>query len=205
VIKFPRVIFSHARMESFATHQVKKNVLLFMNCLITSQGRPVAEAVRSIGVTEITYYRWRQEHGGLKSDQVKRLKELERRTVRLPAIVDGEPKIYASSGGMHVEIPDAVPNPYLFLSGECPAPLYHIEIWAEKSTINDVLEPLAARGTAADAVESCLYSAKTTAVQDERAPPHADLPKTHFECRVTHFDDGKITASVTITQQGRQK
>ena len=34
VIKFPRVIFSHASMESFATHQVKKNVLLFMNCLI---------------------------------------------------------------------------------------------------------------------------------------------------------------------------
>jgi hypothetical protein len=36
VIKFPRVIFSHARMKSFATHQVKKNVLLFMNCVIQS-------------------------------------------------------------------------------------------------------------------------------------------------------------------------
>jgi len=36
VIKFPRVIFSHARMKSFATHQVKKNVLLFMNCFIRS-------------------------------------------------------------------------------------------------------------------------------------------------------------------------
>jgi hypothetical protein len=36
MIKFPRVIFSHARMESFATHQVKKNVLLFMNCFIQS-------------------------------------------------------------------------------------------------------------------------------------------------------------------------
>ena len=45
--------------------------------VLTSQGRPVAEAVRSIGVTEVTYYRWRQEHGGLKGDQVKRLKELE--------------------------------------------------------------------------------------------------------------------------------
>ena len=48
--------------------------------VLTSQGRSVAEAVRSIGVTEVTYYRWRQEYGGLKSDQVKRLKELETET-----------------------------------------------------------------------------------------------------------------------------
>ena len=40
--------------------------------VLTAQGRPVAEAVRSIGVTEVTYYRWRNEYGGLKSDQVKR-------------------------------------------------------------------------------------------------------------------------------------
>jgi putative transposase len=45
--------------------------------VLAAQGRSVAEAVRSIGVTEVTYYRWRQEYGGLKSDQVKRLKELE--------------------------------------------------------------------------------------------------------------------------------
>ena len=43
------------------------------------QGTPVADAVRSIGVTEATYYRWRQEFGGLKLDQVRRLKELEGR------------------------------------------------------------------------------------------------------------------------------
>ena len=42
-----------------------------------------AEAVRAIGVTEQTYYRWRAEFGGLKLDQVKRLKELERENVRL--------------------------------------------------------------------------------------------------------------------------
>ncbi len=42
-----------------------------------SQGRSVAEAVRSIGVTQFSYYRWRKEFGGLKADQVKRLKELE--------------------------------------------------------------------------------------------------------------------------------
>ena len=45
--------------------------------VLTAQGTPVADAVRSIGVTEVTYYRWRQEYGGLKSDQIKRMKELE--------------------------------------------------------------------------------------------------------------------------------
>ena len=45
--------------------------------VLTAQGRPVAEAVRAIGVTEPTYYRWRSEYGGLKLDQVKRLKQLE--------------------------------------------------------------------------------------------------------------------------------
>jgi len=51
--------------------------------VFTAQGRPVAEAVRSIGVTEVTYYRWRSEYGGLKGDQVKRLKELEAENNRL--------------------------------------------------------------------------------------------------------------------------
>jgi hypothetical protein len=51
--------------------------------VLTAQGRPVAEAVRSIGVTEVTYYRWRSEYGGLKGDQVKRLKEPEAENNRL--------------------------------------------------------------------------------------------------------------------------
>jgi putative transposase len=51
--------------------------------VLVTQGRPVAEAVRSIGVTPFTYYRWRREYGGLKSDQVKRLKELEKENERL--------------------------------------------------------------------------------------------------------------------------
>ena len=51
--------------------------------VLTAQGRPVAEAVRSIGVTEVTYYRWRSEYGGLKGDQVKRLKEIEAENNRL--------------------------------------------------------------------------------------------------------------------------
>ena len=51
--------------------------------VLVSQGQSVADAIRSIGVTEVTYYRWRQEYGGLKSDQVRRLKELETENLRL--------------------------------------------------------------------------------------------------------------------------
>jgi putative transposase len=51
--------------------------------VLTAQGTSVAKAVRSIGVTEVTYHRWRQEYGGLKSDQVRRMKELERENQRL--------------------------------------------------------------------------------------------------------------------------
>lgn len=51
--------------------------------VLSSQGRPIADAIRAIGVTEVTYYRWRNEYGGLKGDQVKRLKELEAENTRL--------------------------------------------------------------------------------------------------------------------------
>ena len=51
--------------------------------VLTSQGKPVGDAVRAIGVTEVTYYRWRQEFGGLKSGQVKKLKDLEAENARL--------------------------------------------------------------------------------------------------------------------------
>jgi putative transposase len=50
--------------------------------VLASQGQTVADAVRSIGVTEVTYYRWRQEYGGLKADQVRRLKALEAENTR---------------------------------------------------------------------------------------------------------------------------
>jgi transposase-like protein len=57
--------------------------------VLVAQGTPVAEAIRAIGVTEVTYYRWRQEYGGLKSSQVKRMKELETENQRLrKAIAD---------------------------------------------------------------------------------------------------------------------
>ena len=52
-----------------------------------SPGRPVAEAIRTIGVAPFTYYRWRKEFGGLKSDQVKRLQELEKeRAIGTPLV-----------------------------------------------------------------------------------------------------------------------
>ncbi len=47
------------------------------------QGETVPEVSRSLGVSEQTYYRWRKEYGGLKLDQAKRLKELERENARL--------------------------------------------------------------------------------------------------------------------------
>ena len=47
------------------------------------RGETVASAIRAIGVSEQTYYRWRREYGGLKVDQAKRLKELERENQRL--------------------------------------------------------------------------------------------------------------------------
>ena len=51
--------------------------------VLVSQGQSVVDAVRSIGVTDVTYYRWRSEFGGLKTDQVKRMKELEVENQRL--------------------------------------------------------------------------------------------------------------------------
>jgi putative transposase len=51
--------------------------------VLVSQGHNIAEAIRQIGVSEVTYYRWRQEYGGLKTEQVKRLKELEQENARL--------------------------------------------------------------------------------------------------------------------------
>ena len=51
--------------------------------VLCGQGKGLAEAIRAIGVTEVTYYRWRNEYGGLKGDQVKRLKELEAENARL--------------------------------------------------------------------------------------------------------------------------
>src|SRR5664279_3773034 len=56
--------------------------------VLTAQGQSVADAIRSIGVSEVTYHRWRNEFGGLRLDQVKRLKELELENGRLRTVSD---------------------------------------------------------------------------------------------------------------------
>lgn len=50
-------------------------------------GKSVGQAVREIGVTDHTYYRWRRDYGGINLDQAKRLKKLERGNVRLKRTV----------------------------------------------------------------------------------------------------------------------
>jgi transposase-like protein len=55
--------------------------------VLVSQGTSMADAIRQIGVSEVTFYRWRQEFGGLKIEQVKRLKDLELENGRLRKVV----------------------------------------------------------------------------------------------------------------------
>jgi putative transposase len=52
-----------------------------------ARGRTIAEVVRKLGITDQTYYRWRKEYGGLRTDQARRLKELERENGRLKKLV----------------------------------------------------------------------------------------------------------------------
>ena len=51
--------------------------------VLHGQGSTIADAIRQIGVSEVTFYRWRKEYGGMKTDQLKRLKELEKENERL--------------------------------------------------------------------------------------------------------------------------
>ena len=55
--------------------------------VLLSKGQTIAQACKQIGVTDQTYYRWRREYGGLKVDQAKRLKELERENARLKRLL----------------------------------------------------------------------------------------------------------------------
>ena len=55
--------------------------------ILLNQGASVGEASRKIGVTEQTYYRWRKEYGGMRIEQAKRLKYLEKENARLKKLV----------------------------------------------------------------------------------------------------------------------
>jgi len=55
--------------------------------VLLSQGVTVSEVCRKIEVTDVTYYRWRKEYGGMRVDQARRLKELEQENARLKKVV----------------------------------------------------------------------------------------------------------------------
>ena len=55
--------------------------------VLISQGNTAAQAARHLGITEQTYYRWRKEYGGMRINQAKRLKELEKENTRLKRLV----------------------------------------------------------------------------------------------------------------------
>ena len=55
--------------------------------ILLNQGATVGEASRKIGVTEQTYYRWRKEYGGMRIEQARRLKDLEKENARLKKLV----------------------------------------------------------------------------------------------------------------------
>lgn len=55
--------------------------------VLLAEGISVGEVVRRLGVTRVTYYRWRKEYGGMKIDQAKRLKDLEKENARLKRLL----------------------------------------------------------------------------------------------------------------------
>ena len=71
--------------KSFSPEQII--ALLRQIEVLTAQGQPVSAACREAGISEQSYYRWRKEYGGLRLDQAKRLKELEKENQRLKKLV----------------------------------------------------------------------------------------------------------------------
>jgi transposase-like protein len=55
--------------------------------VLQSQGKTIAEITRQLAISDMTYYKWRKEYGGLRIDQVKRLKELEQENKKLRSVV----------------------------------------------------------------------------------------------------------------------
>jgi len=61
--------------------------LLRQSDVLLSQGKSIAEVCRELGVSDATYYKWRRAYGGMKVDQARQLKELERENIRLKRAV----------------------------------------------------------------------------------------------------------------------
>ncbi len=55
--------------------------------VVLGEGKTVGDVCRSFNISEQTYYRWRKEYGGMRTDQVRRLKELEKENARLKKLV----------------------------------------------------------------------------------------------------------------------
>src|ERR687898_2545760 len=93
--------------------------------VLVSQGQSVAEAIRAIGMTEVTYYRWRREFGGLRADQVKRLKALEAENARLRRAVSDltlDKQILAEAARGNFQAPRAGAPASSMCGGRCPSP-----------------------------------------------------------------------------------
>jgi len=73
------------KQKRYTTEQII--VLLRQIEVKCSQGTTVAEAVRQSGITDVTYYRWRKEYGGMNTSEAVRLKELEKENLRLKRLV----------------------------------------------------------------------------------------------------------------------
>jgi transposase-like protein len=70
-----------SRGKRYSTEQIIK--ILREVEIYSGQGKPMAQAVRSCGISEQTYYRWRKEYGGISVDQARRFKEIEKENLRL--------------------------------------------------------------------------------------------------------------------------
>jgi len=55
--------------------------------VLQASGKSIAAACKEAGIADVTYYRWRREYGGLKANQAKRMKDLERENARLKKLV----------------------------------------------------------------------------------------------------------------------
>ena len=72
-------------MKHFTTEMIIKK--LREAEVLLSKGETVEQVCRKVGVSDVTYYRWRKEYGGMKVEQAKRLKELEQENTRLKKLV----------------------------------------------------------------------------------------------------------------------
>ena len=69
-------------------HKAEQIIVMLREAEVSlAKGKTVLQVCKQLGITEQTYYRWRKEYGGLKVDQAKRLRELEKENTRLKGVV----------------------------------------------------------------------------------------------------------------------